>query len=296
MTSIGATLTALTPILLIGLGAFVAFRGGAFDVGQVGQFELGGLAAGAIAAAVPGPGWVILLVSLAGGAALGALWSLLVSELSQRFAVELVVLSLIANYLADGVARLATKTLFQDPAQFSVIATRLAPARAWLPLLTFQTSLNAGIFIAVAAAAAVWWLVRRTTFGHRVTMFGANPVAAALSGTDPAGFRRRLLALTGSVCGLAGAVEVLGVFHQYQDGALGGTNSLAWSGLTAALVAGSSVIALLPASVLLACMTTGFAGIQLDLGIDPGLGILLQGLIILTAAFAGRRPGHDTGR
>lgn len=295
-TSLGATLTALGPILLVAAGAFTAFRGGAFDVGQVGQFEFGGLAAGVIAPAAPGPGWVILLVSLASGAAAGALWSLLVSEVSRRVAVELVVLSLIANYLADGLARLVTKTLFQDPAAYSVIATRPVPARAWLPMLTTQTSLNAGIFIALAAAAGLWWLLRRTVFGHRVTMFGANPAAAALSGTDPARFHRRLLALTGSVCGLAGAVQVLGVFHQYQDGSLGGTNSLAWSGITVALVAGSSAAAVLPASALLACLATGFAGIQLELGIDPGLGILLQGLIITLAAFTGRpglsrRPG-----
>jgi general nucleoside transport system permease protein len=287
-TSLGATGRTLTPVLLIAISAAISARAGLFDVGQVGQFLLGGLCAGAVAPIVPGPGVVIIVVALLAGAVAGGLWSILVGRLSAITGLQLVVLSLVANYLADGVAKLITRTALQDPNAFSVAQTRPVPEAAWLPTLLPRTSLHAGVLIAFAALAIAWLVIAKTAVGQRITMYGANPKAAALAGVNAVRFETRVLGTAGALCGLAGGVEVLGVFHHYQDATLGGPNSIAWTGLTAAILVPGAVLALLPASGLLAALVTGFAGIQRDLGIPSGLGTLLAGIVVVVAAFAVR--------
>jgi general nucleoside transport system permease protein len=294
-TAIGATGKTLTPILLIGVAACLAFRAGLFDVGQVGQFLMGGVAAGAVAPIVPGPGAIVIVATLLAGALAGAIWSTLVSRLAVITGLELVVLSLVANYLADGLARLATSTVLQDPEAYSVTRTRPVPTEAWLPTLLPRTSLHAGILLALAAVAVSWVVLTRTAVGHRLTMFGRNPSAAALAGVDPVRFPSKVLGVTGAVCGAAGAIEVLGVYHGYQDATLGGANSIAWTGLTAAFLVPAGLFALVPVSTLLAALVTGFAGIQRDLGIPTGLGTLLAGIVVIAAAFSVRSPRGDRG-
>jgi general nucleoside transport system permease protein len=289
-TAIGTTGEKLTPILLIGVAASIAFRAGLFDVGQVGQYLFGGLLAGAVAPVIPGPGIVIIALSLLVGAAAGALWATFVYRVVRVTGLQLVVLSLVANYMAASLAALMTRTLFQDPTAYDVAATRPVPQKAWLPLLLPQTALTIGLLVALAALATAWLVISRTAIGHRVTMFGRNPLAASLAGVDSPRFEGRVLAVAGAVCGLAGAIEVLGVFHGYQDGTLGGSNSIAWTGLTAAILVPSGVLALLPVSLLLAALNTGFQGIQQSLGLSSGLSTLLAGVVIITAAFAIRNP------
>lgn len=285
-TSLGATVSTLTPILLIGVAATLAFRAGLFDVGQIGQFVSGATAAGIVAPLVPGPGMVVILVTLAAAVVAGALWSMLAAFLADATGLDLIVLSLVANYLADGLARLLVRTTFQDPESYSVIATRPVPEDAWLPVLLPQTSLHFGLLLAIAVFLVAAVVMAKGVWGHKLRLFGLNPAAAELSGVEPRAFRLQVLAISGGVCGFAGAVQVLGVFHRYQDGAFGGSASIAWTGLTAAILVPAGIVAVLPMACLLAILSAGFIGIQRDLGVSAGLGTLLQGVVIIAAALA----------
>jgi len=285
-TSIASTIRYFTPILLISVSASVSIRAGLFDVGQVGQYVVGGLFAAAVGSAMHGPGIVVATAALLCGAAAGGGWAWLVGRLSEAIKVQLVVLSLIANSFADGLVKFITRTLLQDPEAFSVVATRALPRDAWLPVLVPRTSLHLGVAVAVVIAIAVWAVVRFTTVGHRLTMFGRNPRFAAVVGVDANRYPLRVLLCSGAVAGLAGAIEVLGVYHRFQDGTLGGSNSIAWTGLTAAILIPAGLLAMLPASLFLAALTTGLAGVQRDIGITSGLGTLVQGLLIVIAAVA----------
>jgi simple sugar transport system permease protein len=125
-------------------------------------------------------------------------------------------------------------------------------------------------------------------------MYGSNPAAAAVAGVDPHRFELGVLATSGAICGFAGAIEVLGVYHGYQDATLGGTNSIAWTGLTAAMLVSSGVLALVPVSALLASLVTGLAGVQRDLGIATGLSTLLVGVVVIASALAIRSSKTGT--
>ena len=285
-TAIASTTRYVTPILLIAVSASISVRAGLFDVGQVGQYLIGGMVAGAVGAALQGPGFFIVFAALLCGAAAGGAWAWLVGRLSEATQVQLVVLSLIANSFADGLVRFLTRALLQDPTSFSVVATRIIPRDAWLPILIPRTSLHLGFVIAIIVAIIVWAIVRFSVVGHRLTMFGQNPSFAAIVGVNPRRYRLRVLLCSGAIAGLAGGIEIFGVYHRFQDGTLGGSGSIAWTGLTAAILIPAGLLVMIPVSVFLAALTTGLAGVQRDIGITSGLGTLVQGLLIIIAAVA----------
>jgi general nucleoside transport system permease protein len=286
--ALGTTLAQATPILLIGLAATIAFRAGLFDIGQPGQFVLGGLVAGAIAPVAPGPGWMAVLVGLGGGMLVGGAWANLVARFVAATDIELVIASLVANYLADGTAKLLVTNAFRDHSAFGFVATKQLNSSERLPELITGTGLHAGAFLALAAFVAAAWAIPRTAPGHRLRLFGRQPAFAALAGTRPQRYRRRVLSLSGMLCGLAGAMQVVGVFGRYLDGSLGGPDSVAWTGLTLAIMVPAGIVALLPGAVLLAAVQTGVAGVQRDLGVAIGLATVIQATILVAVAFSSR--------
>lgn len=291
-TSLGNTVEFLTPILLVASGALLAFRSGLADIGQVGQFLFGGLTAGALAPVLPGPGWLLIAELVLLGAAAGALWALLVNVFARQLGIQLIVVSLIANYLAQGLATFLNRTLAEYPNLDNVIETRAVPTRAWLPILLPRTTLHAGIVLAVLITLGVVITLRRTAIGHRITMLGKGPEACALWGTPRAMVWLRVNTVSGAICGLAGADEVLGVYHRYIDGTLGGPGSIAWTGLTVALLVPAGVAAIIPVSFAMAALTSGFIEVQIELGLSTGLGTALQGALVVAAAVGIRSAGQ----
>jgi len=57
------------------LGTVIAVRAGMFNIGQAGQLTMGATLGAAIALNVPGPGPLVLVLSLLGAAAGGAIWA-----------------------------------------------------------------------------------------------------------------------------------------------------------------------------------------------------------------------------
>ena len=73
--AIADTIVKATPLLFIGVGICVAFRGGMINIGGEGQMILGGLAATIAALAFPNwPSWVIIPFCLLLGFLAGAAW------------------------------------------------------------------------------------------------------------------------------------------------------------------------------------------------------------------------------
>jgi general nucleoside transport system permease protein len=79
------------------------------------------------------------------------------------------------------------------------------------------TNFSAGIVIALAAAAAIWFLLNRTAMGFEIRAVGAGPDAARASGISVGRTMVSAMAVSGALAGLAGAIEVLGVHRRFFD-------------------------------------------------------------------------------
>ncbi len=289
-----ATLQRATPTVGMGLATAVALRGGFLNLGGEGQLVLGGLAAALAALELPLPGFMLLPAALLAGILAGGLYAGLAMFLEVRFRVPLLITTLLLNYPARYFASYAVTHPWRDVASGMSQSARV-PEAANLPLLAADGRLHAGSVLILVLVVVAAWFIRRTRGGYELRMTGHNAVFARYGGIEVGRLGYLVMFLSGGLAGLVGAIEVLGVHHRFIDGAL--TQPLyAWTGLMAALLAGSAPLGVLAAGLLFAGLQTGGFGMERHAGVPRELARVVQALVILLLA-AGTRFhfGRDQG-
>jgi simple sugar transport system permease protein len=206
------TFTRMAPLLLMAAGLIVAFRAGIWNLGGDGQFLLAGVISAAIAPALMGtlPGSIVLLISLAAGMLVGALWSLIPALLKAWHGVNEIITTLMMSFLGTSLANVLIKLAFRDPGT-TVPQTRSLPVDARLPRLP-GTTIHSGLLLALVAVLGVHWMMTRTAFGLKLQVLGANRAAALHAGVRVDRLTVLSFALSAGLIGLAGSTEVLGVW------------------------------------------------------------------------------------
>lgn len=206
------TATRMAPLLLIAAGLIIAFRAGLWNLGADGQFLLAAVTTAGLAPALVGamPGAPMFLVCFAAAALVAAAWSIIPAILKARFGVNEIITSLMMSFLGTRLANVMVKIVLRDP-ETTVPQTPTLPVADRLPRL-FETTVNAGIIIALAGILLVHLMMTRTAFGLRLQVVGANPRAAVHAGLDVRWLTIATFAMSAGCVGLAGAVEILGVW------------------------------------------------------------------------------------
>ena len=280
-----ATLARATPIVGMGLAAAVALRGGFLNLGGEGQLVFGGLAAALVGLHVPLPGILLLPTALLAGTLAGGAWALLARGLEMRFGVPLLIGTLLLNYPARYIASYLVNHPLRDVAS-GMSQTFRIPASIELPRLTAGARLHAGALLVLALVLAAAWYIRRTRTGYELRMTGKNIRFARYGGVDVKRLGLGTMLTSGGIAGLVGALEVLGTHHRFIDGAL--TDPLyAWTGLMAALLAGSSPLGALAAGLFFAAVYTGGFAMERGAQVPRELSQVLQALMILLIAARG---------
>lgn len=283
------TLTRATPIILTGLGVALAFRAGFFNMGSTGQMVLGGLAAAITALYLPGPGWMVLIVSLVVGMAIGGLWSLFAGYMDAKFGINLLISTLLLNYIASLFAGYMVAFPLKDQSGSAAMAqTPMIDKSIWLPKLFSGMSLHAGFILAIVAAIALYIFIQKSVSGYEIRMLGNNPFFAAYGGVKRGRMMVVAMLTSGALAGLAGAGEVLGTQHRYLDGALASAD-YGWSGIMATLLASSNPLGTAVAGILLAALQTGAMGVERNTNVPLEVASVIQAVLTL---FVSARFGY----
>lgn len=206
------TLTRMAPLLLIAAGLIVAFRAGIWNLGGDGQFLLAAVTAAGLAPALEGilPRGSMLVVCMLAGALVGAAWSLVPALLKARYGVNEIVTTLMMSFLGVSLSNVLIKLALFDP-DTTVPQTRSLPVDQRLPHL-FGSTVHCGLLIGVVALILTHLTMTRTAFGLKLQVLGANPAAAIHAGERVSRLTVLAFILSAGLVGLAGAVEVLGVW------------------------------------------------------------------------------------
>jgi simple sugar transport system permease protein len=206
------TFTRMSPLLLIAAGLIVAFRAGIWNLGGDGQFLLGAVITSAVAPVLVGslPDLIILPFCMLLSIATGALWSVIPAMLKARYGINEIITSMMMSFLGTSFANVLIKLFFWDPAT-TVPQTRTLPVDDRLPRI-FDTTVHAGVLIALAVIILVHLMMTRTAFGLKLQVVGANPAAAVHAGLNVGWLTIATFAISAGLIGLAGSVEILGVF------------------------------------------------------------------------------------
>jgi simple sugar transport system permease protein len=194
--------------------------------------------------------------------------------------ISTILLNWVAIHVVHGwlvAGPLAAKTA---GASISVAGTEPIARAAWLPRLLPGSRLDLGFPIALLIAAAVWYLLTRTSRGFEWRAVGAGHDAAFASGI-PAGRRIcEAMALAGALAGVAGALLVLGTEHKYPGVFRTGYG---FDGIAVALVGGGTAAGTTLSALFFGALRAGATRLQL-VGIHPSFAELIQGLAVLLVA------------
>ncbi|MGE0352871.1 MAG: ABC transporter permease [Gemmatimonadales bacterium] len=278
-----ATLVRAIPLITIGLGIALAFRGGALNIGAEGQFLAGAIAAtwvGLHAGGLPGP--VALALTLGAAAAAGGAWVSLPAWLRARFGVLEVITTLLLNFVAESLVSLMVQGPLQEARQAYPQSDPIVAA-AQLPRFG-GSQLHAGIVLALLAALAAAFVVRRTLWGFQLRAVGTNPLAARITGRiSTARMLAIALIISGLLAGLAGGMEVSGVTLQLFQNLSPGYG---FTGIAVALLARLNPLGVIGTGILFAALETGAGAMQRDAGVPQVAVYVVEAVVIVVVLAA----------
>jgi general nucleoside transport system permease protein len=274
------TLTIATPLILAGLSVGLAFRAGLFNIGGQGQVILGAVLATWIGFGLDLPPVVHLVLALVGGAVGGAFWAAIAGVLKARTgAHEVIVTIMLNNIAAYLVLWVVTTKLF---AGGSSGTSKPVGENSRLPaLLPEPFRLHLGFILALVLAAAVWWLMERSTLGFKLRAVGSNARAARTAGISVGAMTVLAMAIAGGLAGLAGASQVLGT-EGYLTASVAGT--IGFDAITVALLGRSKPLGTVLAGLLFGALAAGGRLMQTRTGTPLDLVLVLQSFIVLFIA------------
>ena len=276
----GDVLVAWVPLVLCASGLLVTFAAGLWNIGIEGQITFGAIAATWALRSWQGadPRLALALAILAGAAG-GCLCAALVGGLRTFGGVSEIFGGLGLNYVATALNLWLIFGPWKRPGVASMSGTVPFDPALWLPTLSERSRLApVALLLALGAILLVFVLMRGTYLGLRLKAVGRNPRAASLLGISVWRHTLAAFALCGALAGVAGAVQVTGVYHRLIPAISSGYGYL---GLLVAMLSGYGALRAAPIALFFAALNVGAIQLPIVLKLDSSLAGVLQGALVL---------------
>jgi general nucleoside transport system permease protein len=277
--ALGNTLLVTTPYVLLGLGVSLSFMAGLFNIGAEGQFYMGALVGVFVGYALP-PGLPMIVhlpLALGAGALAGAVWGGIPGLLKATRGAHEVITTIMFNYIAFAL----TDFMVNGPMRGTGTAPRTPDiqAGAQLPLIFgAPDKLHWGFVLALVVIVGYWFLTTKMPLGFKIRTVGANPDAARYAGISVPRTTVTTMAISGALCGLAGAIEVLGVYG-YMPAAF--TTGYGFDSIAIALLGQGGPIGVFLAALLFGAMNSGSSYMQFAANVSNSVISVVQAFIVI---------------
>ncbi len=275
---VGEMLAYAVPIILTALAVGFAFKTGLFNIGAEGQFIIGTFIAGVLGLKLSLPPVIapIVIIFLAGLG--GAIWGAIPGLLKAVRNVHEVVVCIMMNYIA----LYSTNALLRSMDSFTndkidPIQSNASISSDFLSDLTNNSRLNWGIIIAIVALIVYYIVINKTSLGYRLKVIGYNKDAAQYAGINVKKGMVQSMAISGFFAGMGGAILILGIFGQGR--AMASFENYGFTGLSVALVGGSTAIGIFFSGILFGILNASKPAMSIN-NIPNEIVTLVQGVII----------------
>jgi len=284
MTSdLAGTIRWATPLILSGLAICVTFKANVFNLGLDGQIYLGAAAATAVALILPQVnGAVSLTIIFIAAMLAGAVMAIIPALLKVFFNTDEVVSTLLLNFIAA----LYIEYLVAGPMRDETVITKLnaskiLPEWTWLPRLeVFSPSpTNVGIYMAIIGAVLIGFLFYKTKLGFEIKIVGENPTLATYSGMVPKSTTVSVMAISGAIGGIIGAIEVTAVQHRLIAGFNPG---LGFDGIVVSLLANNNPVGVIFSGFFFGGLRNGGINMERMSDVPAAVTQIVMAIIILT--------------
>ena len=276
------TLVTAAPLILTGLSVALAFKAGLFNIGAQGQFIFGAIGASLVGFKADLPAGIHVVAAILTAMVFAGLWGGFVGLLKAKTGAHEVIVTIMLNYVASYfLLWLLSTTAFLRKGRQDPIAPPVKENSRLPHLLGPNLRVNVGILIALAAAAVVWWLLNRSTWGFRFRAVGANSAAAKTAGISVPLVTTTVMLIAGALAGLGGAVQILGSEYALTAGAGG---SFGFDAITVALLGRANPIGTVFAALLFGGLRAGGLTMQANTETPIDLVLVIQALVVLFIA------------
>lgn len=296
----GRVIATLSPLLLCAAGLVYTFNAGLYNLGVEGQITFGAIIATltlrtlfpeqATASLLPPP-LTIALAIVAGGLG-GMMWGALAGALHVYGKISEIFAGLGLNFAATGIAIYLIFGPWKRPGVASLSGTQPFDESLWLGTFGKTEATPVALILGLIALGVTIVVMRRTYFGLRLRAVGRNLRASYVLGI-PA--RRQLMSafvICGLFAGVAGALQVVGVFHRLIPNI---SSNLGFLGLLVVMLVNFDPIWVLPVAFFFSALNVGSLQLPLSLNLESSLSGVIQGLLVLFALL-GRGLAQKFGR
>lgn len=273
-------LATLAPLILCTCGLLFTFTAGLYNLGIEGQIIVGAIATTfalrLLEPILPAP--LVICLGLVAGILGGAIWGLLAGVLNVYGRINEIFAGLGLNFAAQGLTLYLIFGPWKRGGVASMSGTEQFDPSLWLP--TWNRTELSPLSLAIALGILVLTLVvmRGTYYGLQLRAVGQNLRASYVLGIPSV---RQLLSsfgVCGAFAGIAGALQVLAVFHRLIPSI---SSNLGFLALLVAMLVGSNAWLILPVSFFFSLLNIGSLQLPLSLKLESSLAGVIQGMLVL---------------
>jgi simple sugar transport system permease protein len=288
---LAAVLSISIPYFLSGLSIAIAFRAGVFNIGNEGQYFIGGLTGAMAGIYLPLPPFLHIPVVVVCAMLGGALWALIPAVLKARRGIHEVITTImfnnigtaLVNYLVNGPLTGMQKGVSLEPQ-----TRKLLPSAVFGKLNGFFRSigwnvpdyvyLDYSLIVALIMGILVWFLLFRTRQGFEIRAVGTSTDVSHYAGIKVNRVQIGAFLLSGALAGLIGLQEIFAIRRFYTYNLAAG---LGFDGIAISLIAKNHPVGVVFSSLLFAFLKQAGYGLQLSTRVPNSVTYAIQGLMIL---------------
>lgn len=291
MDQFGKMLYQAAPLMLCGLSVGFAFKTGLFNIGASGQYTMGAFFALFAAIQLQLPWWACLIFACVGG----GIWGIFPGLFKALFNVNEVITSIMFNWIGMFLVNLLLANMpimlasawgasnsDRTAALSSANPSAIIPKAGLDRLFGNSSWINISVFIAIAVAILMWFILQKTTFGYELKACGFNKEAARYAGISANRNIILSMIIAGALSGLGGGIYYLAGTIQYvlEKSVLG----MGFDGIPVALLANSHPLGTIFSAMFISYIKVGGSAMQPNFSSET-INIIIA-VIIYLAAFA----------
>lgn len=280
LRNLGNTIRWITPCILTGIAATVAFKSGVMNLGIEGQLYFGAYAAALFGFYVHLPKFLHVAGCLLAAGIAGMMFALIPAMMKLTFHVNEMITTLMLNYIAILLTEYFTYIVMGISAAGDSLALSTPPIAdtARLTNLIAKTNASTGFLIAVGLVVIIFMIYRYTIVGYELKQVGENRRFARVGGVHVTKTFLTIFLLSGFVAGLCGSIEVQGTYGKFTASF---SNNLGWDGIMIAMIAGNNPLMVLVVAGIWGVLKAGSLHMERMCDVNRLTVLLIQALFVL---------------
>ncbi|MCB5160587.1 ABC transporter permease [Marinomonas algarum] len=276
--NIGEMFVKMGPLLLCAVGLSLCYRANMWNIGAEGQLLAGALGGSAMALYfVESESIFALPITLLAGVVSGMVWAAIPTFLKLRFNSNLILTTIMFNYIALYLLIWAVHGPLRDPQGYGFPESAMFSDATLLPTIFESSRTHIGILFALLAGVVGWFILTKTHLGFQIRVFGADEPAARYAGFHGKKLSWFVMLFAGALAGLAGIGETAGPIGQLVPNVSPGYG---YSAIIVAYLGRLHPIGAIIAAAFMAVLYMGGDLAQIEMGIPVAVVSMFQGVLL----------------